>query len=813
MRLKTASRATVSLDGFQYRFLEDAMRRTLLTSVTTLLLAGTSLAQSPPLPPERTFDTPEEAFQIKLDALMERCPELGREEAEATFNRDGNRYGEALSYAQSYCVPINEANRRMALQEAWTVGERTEELNALIARIVENEPTYTDSWIQHVPTYGFAFGFSENAAETLARYTTDPVYIGVDQPGAKAAYSENDSRDFMMRLGELGVGFATAGYDTIAGVFQVDLLSETTEAIDALVSTGKLVVPAWVKFNTRPPLPHAAPPPAVDPDRLAGFPRLRTRTDGMPQTLVGVSDVRATLVLRDDCLAFEIEPGMYADPRGGAGNEILTALWQKTQAPDLSDPERIGVLDRLSGNRIHVGDRVVLSGLQPGTAEMYDSIHTDADRLEKAATGTHACPGPYRYVEGFTEAGAFEAARRSNLIDRWIEHGGLNRNEAEARVAENEALAARFETLRETLLRDHSDVVADFTYDGDLYHMPNGRPQQQIANLMIVEGAAAGDVLPVELERHVRISRVPLARDGLDALEAQYESLLGDAVTLRTSAYDGSITIMAEDVRPIAAAMRAGDLVESERVRVSLTPVPRDYRNSRDGWYKSMKAMKSWTGYDGVRAMVKPFLKDIWTRRLPESEIDGTTADLLKAGYDDPARIQDMEARGIGPMTAIAHHGSGMDFEIRAAILAGNIAVAELVELNTDAPGPDGLRSTLTFRITDTVFGDLAPGDTIDVRMAGGVTEDGRHVVGPNEKPLFAGLPDALEQGATYLIRPSSGLYRFDTLLATGAEYDPGPDAAYTLPTYPTRVEGDRIVRDYGVQSVEGLKTFLSTSG
>ena len=763
-------------------------------------LATVTFAQDRP-------ETPEDIVAGKVDDLMERCPDFTRDEAEAIINPPRTAYGESYHYAQAYCVSPQEGGRRMALQEEWSIGPTAEVISDLLTRIQRAEPTFAGSWIQHEPDYRFAIGFTEDAEATLAKYTSDPMFVAIERPGAATDAIERDSQTFLTRLGGLGIDFASAGYDVMEGVFRIQLRTETTAAVDALVADGELSVPDWVKFETARPFPHARPRAAVDPGRLKAFPKLRERTDMLASTLVGVSDRRAELIMDNGCIRVVLDDDPEAIP--------LTVLWQKQHAPDLSSPDSISVLDRLRGNRVEVGRRVVLSGLQPGTERSYQALNTKPEQLAEIAEDTGGvCPGPYRYVESMTDEAEYDAARREEKVLRWIEHGRLDRNAAEARVDADAALVERFGLLREGLLRDHADIVADFWFDTDMGPIPWGRPDPIRAQLYVKEGAAAGDVIPRDLERYIRVHYVPRSRLELDALENSF-AYLGDGVEVRAEPYDGTVMIHAPgDVSTVAEALRSGRLELSDNVQLHLGQTgPETTGDPKTGWFAVQDAIKTWRGYRDLEAYVREWLMaSPMAGRVSVHEVERLAKELITHGFEDVGELRDAESRGTGPLTAHHSYDNSLDWQVRNILKTGQAVTARLETIDTEDAGPDGHRSTLTFRILDRVHGNLEAGERITVRFVGGMDGDDRAVVGANEAPLFAGLPDALETGRDYLLLPNRALYRYAALQASGATHDPGPLSHYALKEVPILIEGDRIVREHGITTVSGLKTLLAAA-
>jgi hypothetical protein len=106
--------------------------------------------------------------------LAETCPKLTPAEIAGIENYKG-QFAENALYARAYCVSVQEAERRMAIQLRDAVGPKTEpgrppapppdsigEINAALQQ--KEATTFAGLWIQHRPEYRVVVAFTRNAA-------------------------------------------------------------------------------------------------------------------------------------------------------------------------------------------------------------------------------------------------------------------------------------------------------------------------------------------------------------------------------------------------------------------------------------------------------------------------------------------------------------------------------------------------------------------------------------------------------------------------------------------------------------------------
>jgi len=323
------------------------------------------------------------AFAQEQKPLSETCPNLTAEEIEAIENYKGE-FSENAWYARAYCVSVEEAERRMEIQNRGAIGPRTEpgppppppapddSIGLLAQTLHEKEgDTFAGLWIQHRPTYGVMVAFTRDAASTLAKYTSDPLYVPVDRPGPSLTELRAAQEQLTRDLDALGITWFTMGGNESSGKIEVRL-GQSADPIRQAAARGEIELPNFVVFEEPDPFPIAAPPVPPGDARVKGFPQFANRTDGMPSTLVRVPDVPARLELRDGCL--------WLAPEGEAPR---IAVWEQSMALDLTNSGKVAVMNRFSGAKVYADSDVVLMGLQPGEVAPPNDV-----------VGADRCPGP-----------------------------------------------------------------------------------------------------------------------------------------------------------------------------------------------------------------------------------------------------------------------------------------------------------------------------------------------------------------------------------------------------------------------------------
>jgi hypothetical protein len=735
-------------------------------------------------------------------SLAEACPTLTPEQIARIENYKGE-FAENALYARAYCVPIEEAERRMEIQNRGAIGPKMEpgplppppedSIGALNAALQQKEAgTFAGLWIQHRPDYRVVVAFTRNAAATLAKYTKDPLFKPLDRPGPTLvelrAMQDRLVREFTQR----GFRWSGAGAMENKGIVEI-ILAQDAAPIRAAAARGEFPLKSWVVLVEPRPLPIPAPPPPRAGDtRVRSFPQLAFRTDMDMRTLVGVPDVPATLRLVDGCLKLD------------TGSETRTALWQASDALDLSDPARVSVLDRLSGIRISAGEEIVLMGLQPGEERVPDRI-----------VGAEGCPGPYRVVRGFQPRAEWEKQRREGRISRRVHELGSRA----AAVADYEADQGRLPALhawRERMLADQADIVGAIWIDED-----NGT-----AHLFHTAAARREQLVPASLQAFVTAQEVPVGHRVLAEAEASLHGQLAQAgivAQVQADALQGIVSVRPADPRLLSQAAAGGKIRFPEVARVEFegaAPLSDDReRMARDPeaiWLRLEVA----PDFAEIRRLVEatevPVIEPSPPPRpggsnatppspprtrfaRPSRAASLQTSHFLVAYGQTAKEIAALKPRGFDPVLALDAM-NGRATPVTTAMLARQVVVAELVGLDTSDPGKDGYRSTARWRVVETLKGSARPGDVLQVRMVSGEEADGR-IAQSNEEPLvLPGLPGSLEPGGRWLLHLNDALYEHAAFIHGGKDAARRDATFYVQTLTPAPVGGDEVKAPFFAQ-------------
>jgi hypothetical protein len=638
--------------------------------------------------------------------LAEACPKLTPQEIAAIENYRGE-FSENALYARAYCVSIAEAERRMEIQNRGAIGPKTEpgrppapppdDIGTINATLQEKESgTFAGLWIQHRPDHRVVVAFTRDAAATLAKYTKNPLFKPLDRPGPTYFELRAMQDRLTAELTRHGFRWSSAGAREDRGIVEITLGQEAAP-IRAAAARGAFPLPPWVVLIEPRPFPIAAPPaPAPGDRRVKSFPQFAFRTDMDMRTLVGVADVPTTLRLVDGCLVI------------GTGSEARTALWQASDALDLSDPKGVAVLDRLSGIRIAAGEDIVLSGLQPGEEKVPERI-----------VGTEGCTGPYRVVRGYQRRADWEKQRREGSIARRVHELG----DRSAALADYEADRARLPTLRawrERMLAERGDAVAAIWID----------EEEGTAHLFHTAAGTRERLVPAALLPFVTAQEVPVGHDVLEAARASLERQLaaaGVAAQVQADALEGIVRVSAADPRRLSAAAAAGRIAFPEVARVvfeGAAPLSDDRaRMARDPetiWLR----LEAAPDFAEIRKLVEATALPVVEPAPPprpggraqppapprvRQARPGRAASLQNShflvAYGQTAReIAALKALGFDPVDALDAM-NGRATPVTSALLARQVVVAELAGLDTRAAGKDGFRSTARWRVVETLKG------------------------------------------------------------------------------------------------------------
>lgn len=691
--------------------------------------------------------------------LSETCPNLTAEEIDGIENFKGP-YSETAIYARAYCVSVEEADRRFQIQLRGSIGPRTEpgpppppaapddSIGSLQVALRENEAdTFAGLWIRHEPTYGVAVAFTRDAARTLAKYTDDPLFIPLNRPGPTLIELRAAQERLIADFERLGFRWASIGSRENFGIVQVELAQDAAP-IRAAAARGELELPDYINLVEARPLPIAAPPaPAAGDTRVKSFPQFAFRTDMYPSTLVGVPDVPARLALEDGCLM------LYPQ-----GEEPRMAMWQASDALDLSDPARVSVLNRLGGARVFANTDIVLMGLQPG------EVNPPAELV-----GTDACPGPYRVVRGFLPREVWDAQRReAGIADR--ERQLSSRAAAEADYAADMARVVELRAWRDGMMLERRDIVAQIWVDEN----------QGTAHMFHTDRATREQLVPAALQPYVTAQIVPQGGNALsearDAIAAQMEQA-GLKGEIYIEPIGGYVGVRVRALEPFSQAAVAGHLTVPPLVRLEMDNQSAIYRqdlpirSDPDAiWYP----LEAHPDFAAIRALVAdtPIMRsepplpgqigDRWVAQKPSRAGSLQQTHSLIAFGRTLREIQILRAAGFDPIAAQEDMNGRQTVEARA-LVASDIVIAEPVGIDIADSGPDGFSSSVRWRVVEVLKGDATVGDELRQRLASGERTDEagvtRYGQGMEEPVLLPGLPGSLELGSRWVLHLSDRLY------------------------------------------------------
>lgn len=699
--------------------------------------------------------------------LSETCPNLTAEEIDGIENFKGE-FAETAWYARAYCVSVEEAHRRIEIQLRGSIGPRTEpgppplpaapddSIGNLQGVLREKEPdTFAGLWIQHEPTYGVAVAFTRDAAATLAKYTNDPLFFPVERPGPSLIELRATQDRLVEDLSRLGINWFGAGSNVTTGKVEIQL-GQSADPIREAAARGEIDLPDYVVFEEPDPFPVPAPPIPPGDFRVKSFPQFAFRTDGMPRTLVGVPDVPARLELRDGCLWLHPE-----------GEDPRIAIWEQSEALDLTDPARVAVMNRFSGGKVFANSDVVLMGLQPG--EVTPPIDT---------VGTDRCPGPYRVVRGIMPRDVWDRQReQAALADRTRELG--SRAAAEADYAADMARFADLRSWRDRVMAERGDIIAQIYVDEG----------QATAHVFHTDAVSLDALAPTALRPFVTGQVVPHGANALSAARddiANQLAAIGLEAQITINEIEGYVGVRPENVRALSEAAVAGRIEFPALVRLTMENQSAVYRQDiairsdpEAIWYP----LEAHPDFSAIRALVEqtPIMRlepprpgetdSRWIASKPSGAGSLQQTHFLVAYGQTLDRIEDLRRAGFDPIEALEDMNGRATVEKRA-VLATDIVIAEPVGIDTFDNGPDGFASTVRWRIVETLSGDVAPGSELRQRLASGerLNETGDRVYGQgmDEPVLLAGLPNSLEPGSRWVLHLNDALYRHSAYVQGG---------------------------------------------
>ena len=691
--------------------------------------------------------------------LSETCPNLTAEEIDGIENFKGE-FAETAMYARAYCVSVEEAHRRIEIQLRGSIGPRTEpgpppppaapddSIGNLQGVLRAKEPdTFAGLWIQHEPTYGVAVAFTRDAAATLAKYTDDPLFFPVERQGPSLIELRATQDRLVEDLSRLGINWFGAGSNVTTGKVEIQL-GQSADPIREAAARGQIDLPDYVVFEEPDPFPVPAPPIPPGDSRVKSFPQFAFRTDGSPRTLVGVPDVPARLELRDGCL--------WVHPEG---EEPKIAIWEQSEALDLTDPARVAVMNRFSGAKVYANSDVVLMGLQPG------EVRPPTDTV-----GTDGCPGPYRVVRGIVPREIWDNQReQAALAGRERELG--SRAAAEADYAADMARLAELRAWRNRMLTERGDAVAAIWIDEN----------EATAHVFHTEGEALDALAPASLRPHLTGQVVPQGANALNAARSNITAQLAAAgveAEVTVNEIDGHVAVRPADIEALSDAAVQGKITFSPLVRLTMENQSAVYRQDipirsdpEAIWYP----LEAHPDFSAIRALVEqtPIMRpepprpsetqDRWVASKPSKAGSLQQTHFMIAYGQTLERIRELRRAGYDPIEAMEAMNGRATVEKRA-LLATDIIVAEPVGIDLFDNGPDGFSSSVRWRVTETLSGNLPAGAEVRQRLASGerLNEAGERAYGQSadEPVLLRGLPNSLEPGSRWVLHLNDVLYR-----------------------------------------------------
>jgi hypothetical protein len=728
--------------------------------------------------------------------LSEACPNLTAEQIDGIENFKGE-FAETAWYARAYCVSVEEAHRRIELQLRGSIGPRTEpgpppqpaapdvSIGNLQGVLRENEPeTFAGLWIQHEPTYGVAVAFTRDAAATLAKYTNDPLFFPVERRGPSLIELRATQDRLVEDFARLGISWFGAGSNVTTGKVEIQL-GQSADPIREAAARGEIDLPDYVVFEEPDPFPVPAPPIQPGDTRVKSFPQFAFRTDGMPRTLVGVPDVPARLELREGCLWLAPE-----------GEEPKIAIWEQSEALDLTDPDRVAVMNRFSGAKVFANSDVVLMGLQPGEVSPPNQ-----------AVGTDGCPGPYRVVRGIMPREVWDSQRKqAALADRERVLG--NRAAAEADYAADAARLVDLRSWRDRMLSDRGDEIAQVYIDEG----------QGTAHVFHTDAISLDAIAPVSLRPFVTGQVVPHGANALNAARDEITAQLaaiGLEAQITISEIDGYVGVRPADVRAISEAAVAGKIDFPALVRLTMDNQSAIYRQDipirsdpEAIWYP----LEAHPDFSAIRALVEqtPIMRpepphpgetdSRWVASRPSRAGSLQQTHFLVAYGQTLDRIQNLRRAGYDPIEALEAMNGRATVEKRA-VLATDIVIAEPVGIDIFDNGTDGFASSVRWRVVETLSGNAAKGSELRQRLISGerADETGERVYGQamDEPVQLPGLPNSLEPRSRWVLHLNDALYRHSAYVqgGEGAARTEGRWFVSIPWMPPSRIDEDGLVR------------------
>jgi hypothetical protein len=675
--------------------------------------------------------------EAKQPSLSKTCPKLTKKErAEilAAEKPGAPGFRENASYARAYCVSLTEAKRRMEIQNRDAIGAETEpggpppppenSIGVISAKIEAGEKaTFAGLWYQHQPVYGVVVAFTRDAAATLKKYTNDPLFIPLDRPGPTQAELYETQKHLFEELERLGARPFSAGSDIMRGRVEFEVAGDLT-AFRAAVARGEVKLPSYVDIREPSPLKIAAPPlPPAAQNPVKAFPRAKLRSGGMELSILRTG----VITLKNGCLR----------TTGDDETPSYVVVWPNEAALDLvSVKGKVQILNRMSGERVTVDERMILGGGAGLLGD--DSLVIDT---------SPACPGPYYSMGNFGNYAKIEESELANRAAQLAQEKRLSQAAAMKLAREELAREKRFQALGSATIKFSKDPAGE-----------------------------AKRLLPLDLLPFVTTEAGPAP---LAVLKAARIKLAGElaAVGLKAAlgveAEQGRLNLQSEQLPAIGAAARAGKIKIPDFTVVQSNGGFPVGGYSADGMQAVNRAAEAVPDFAVLRALVDATLLPGFLVTYKEGEPDRPptkaqsleiTRYLTLMGYS--ARdIRALRAQGQDPVVAFVKQ-NGFSTPENRALLAQEVVIAEIVDVDTKALLGDGKRTTVRLKVVEGLKGDLKPGEEAQIRLISGFDPDGMLQQANDEPIAIEGLPGGLAKGSRWMLHLSEGAYGHAARLA-----------------------------------------------
>ena len=127
--------------------------------------------------------------------------------------------------------------------------------------------------------------------------------------------------------------------------------------------------------------------------------------------------------------------------------------------------------------------------------------------------------------------------------------------------------------------------------------------------------------------------------------------------------------------------------------------------------------------------------------------------------------IRALRAQGQDPVVAFVKQ-NGFSTPENRALLAQEVVIAEIVDVDTRALLGDGKRTTVRLKVVEGLKGDLKPGEEAQMRLISGLDPDGKFQQANDEPIAIEGLPGGLTKGSRWMLHLSEGAYAHAARLA-----------------------------------------------